>query len=536
MLNSAPKRLILPFCPSESRESEVEAAAVFAYADINRSNGKGLFIKQPEETLVFIAKVGYPIWVFPKNNNALIFDGLSNSSYEVPYDEVTSTLAFIENFQANSMPRENYIAFLSANRSYFSIFPKERQFSIKGIIADGNFKGEFSVYCKEANEITQATPLLTPMLEESTISANLNEMDKLQTYFREEYDRLREILSLISKITSQHIADIEYEAEAAREEVNAKIKAQEEFINPKISKVVKKYKKIIKELNSNYSHELENLQKQKDKTRMQIEKTQAEIQRYKQEAKEQGKNENKTNEKRWKAKANKTQKELSGLKKAQKNIEDNIKRLIKQKDQDLSKLDLELDAETKLLRKPIEDLEQTRNAKDAAYKAESNQLIGLEKLLVEDINFNLSHRESMSANFNNLGVNDPQLRSVTLVYVPFYLICYESGLSKRYLCIPPSSVHGLDLSVKFKGVLGICKIKDLLTPRFKTVQAIISQVETLAKMNSLFESQLWNIGVKNNLLKNSTFHTEAKSGLAFLKAEGWLSEREEAELCDKLIT
>jgi len=534
MLASALKRLILPFSKSKNRESEVEAAAVFAFAEFNRSKGGGLFVKQPEETTTFVAKIGYPLWLFPKNNCALIFDGLSSNVYDVPYSITASASAFMENLQVNQQPRETYMAFLSSNRSYFSETPKDRHFPIRGIIADSTFKAEFSVYRREASEIIQSTPLLTPTLEENMISATINEIDKLQTYFIEEQQKLHEILRLINKTTSQYLSEIDYEAEAAKEETNAKIRAQEEFINPKITKLTKEYKVKIKELTSSFDRELESLQKVRSKTKKLIEKTQAEIQHYEQEAKKQGKNGHEIYEKRWKEKAKKTQKELSGLKKEFKNIEDNIKRLSKQKGQDIAKVNFELDDEIKLLRQPIADLEEYCNSKVRALKMESDNL--LEKPIIEDIKLDLSQRESTSASFNDLGISDPQLRSVTLIYVPFYVACYEAGLSRRYICIPPSTVNGVDFSVKLKGALGLSKAKSLLTPRFKSIETIIHSVETLAMVNSFFERQLWSLGEKNNLLKNSAFNTDVNCGLSFLKVEGWLSEREASELSSKLTT
>ena len=74
MLTSAVTRFILPFTTEKSREpfgSEVEAAAVFALAELERNKGGGLIVKQPEETLLFIAKIGYPLWLFPKTRQPI---------------------------------------------------------------------------------------------------------------------------------------------------------------------------------------------------------------------------------------------------------------------------------------------------------------------------------------------------------------------------------------------------------------------------------------------------------------------------------
>ena len=122
MLASAVIRFILPFSTEESREpfgSEVEAAAVFALAELERNKGGGLIVKQPEEKIMFIAKMGYPLWLFPENEATFIFDGLNDSSYSVSYAEVPSAKAFMESLERDSKPRENYMSFLSDHDSYF---------------------------------------------------------------------------------------------------------------------------------------------------------------------------------------------------------------------------------------------------------------------------------------------------------------------------------------------------------------------------------------------------------------------------------
>ncbi len=76
MLTSATKRLILSFSGQKSRGSEVEPAAVYVLAEQNRGKGGGLLSRQPQETIAFIAKMGYPLWLFPRNNSVLVFDAV----------------------------------------------------------------------------------------------------------------------------------------------------------------------------------------------------------------------------------------------------------------------------------------------------------------------------------------------------------------------------------------------------------------------------------------------------------------------------
>jgi hypothetical protein len=534
MLTTATKRLLLPFSSQKSRESEVEAAAVFLVAEQNRSRGGGLITRQPPETLKFIAKIGYPLWLYLKNNAALIFDGLDGYSHSLSYDEAPSASAFMTSLQTYQNPRETYLAFLCDHGNYFLQPSKTKQFTFRGLIANIDFRAEFSLYRKEATELTTPSALLLPILEAPIIIATLIELDKLIAYQAEDAAKLSECLRLMKKTTNQYVTEIDYEAVAAKEEADAKIKAQQEFINPQITKLNREYSRKIKDLTESFDKELESLQKLKAKTEKFIAATESDIKEYERSAKAAGKKGHEVYAKRWKEKIKFAEKELSGLKKELKNNENNSGKISKQKAADLSKLTFELDAELKLARQPIVELEAAREEKTLAYKLESNRLVACEKPIVEGIDRSLRLREAVSAVFDGLGVSEQQLKSPALVYVPFYVICYEAGTSRRYLCIPPSVISTFDFSAKLKNAFGVSKTKNLLTPRFRTIAALISKAETLTQQNSAFEGQLWSLGEKNNLLQNSAFCLNAQRGLVTLRQSDWLSEREASELSRRL--
>ena len=276
------------------------------------------------------------------------------------------------------------------------------------------------------------------------------------------------------------------------------------------------------------------LQKLKAKTEKFIASTESDIKEYERNAKAAGKKGHEVYAKRWKEKIKLSEKELSALRKELKNTENNLSRVSKRKAVDLSKLTFELDAEVKLARQPIAELEAARDKKSLAYKLESNRLVSCEKPIVEGIDRSQRLRETIRTVFDGLGVSEQQLKTTALLYVPFYVICYEAATTRRYLCVSPSLITTLDFSAKLKGAFGVSKTKNLLTPRFKTIEALISKAEELTRQNSVFEGQLWSLGEKNNLLKNSAFCLNAKRGLVTLHQSDWLSEREASDLSSRL--
>jgi hypothetical protein len=536
MLHSAPRRFILPFSDSKISSTEVEAASVFAFAEFKRSKGGGFIQRQPEEKLVCLSKVGYPLWLVPKNDLIFVFDGFNDSSQRVSYLESPSGKGFMESLETNSKPRENYYTFLLDHANYFQKSTNEKQFVFRSLIVNLDFKTEFIGYRKEAAEITGQVnvTLLPPVLEESTISSVLSDFEKLQLAQRDEALKLPECIRLVNKTTGQYITELDYEAEAVTEEMDAKIRALEEFISPQLAKLNKDYKVKIGKLADHFDEELDRLQKMKAKTKKSIENNESKIKQFEREAKSQATKNHAIYEKRWKEKIKQTQKEIKELKKDLSAIEGNSKKLSKQKTQEISQLNFQLDSEVKLARQPLLDLQTVREAKIHVFKLEAEKLFRLEKPVLEDLNESLTLREAFKANFEALGFRDQTLKSPALFYVPFLVVCYEAGLSRRYVMLAPSMFSLFDFSAKLKGAFGLSKTKDLLVPRFKVITALISKVEDHAKQNSRFESQLYDLVQRNNFLNNAAFRENIAKGLSYLKREGWFSDKEQQTLSNRL--
>ncbi len=534
MLTTPVKCFMLPFATKKNQDPKIEEAAVFAISELQRNKGGGLLLKQPQEKLSFVSRAAYPVWVYPKNNSALIFDGLNDSRYTASYSEAPSAGVFLDNLQLNQRPRENYAAFLSKNQYYFQKPLKEKEFTLQGIITDTVFKAEFNLYRKEADDLSVPATVLEPLLEANEIAAILSELDKLQTYINNDAQKLTECLRALTKTTSQYISEIDFEANATNEEAEAKIKAQGEFTNPQITKLNKEYQREIKKVTQDFESKIKNQQKQKIKILKDILNAEAKSHKYEREAKAQSKKGNEFYEKHWKEKVKVTEKDLATLKKENKNIENNIKTLSKQKTQDISKLSFDLDSKIKLARQPLKDLAENREDKNFAYKQEKNKLLALEKTIVYGINKSIKLRETINTNFEGLGTQNTQIKNPTLFYIPFYLVCYENDSARRYTYVSPSSVSSIDFSTKIKGALGIPKIKDLLTPRFQAIADLITNVETLSRQDNCFEETIWNFGVKNNLIKNNAFQSNVAEGLHILRTQGWLSENETSDLSSLL--
>ena len=106
-LSSSASKFILPFSLlSENRTnpftSEMEIATIYALAELGRKKGEGLFSKRQEEKIIFISKIGYPLWLIPLFEKPLLFDGLNRFKHKVIHAKIPDVKLFIENLKRSS--------------------------------------------------------------------------------------------------------------------------------------------------------------------------------------------------------------------------------------------------------------------------------------------------------------------------------------------------------------------------------------------------------------------------------------------------
>jgi hypothetical protein len=133
-----------------------------------------------------------------------------------------------------------------------------------------------------------------------------------------------------------------------------------------------------------------------------------------------------------------------------------------------------------------------------------------------------------------LGFRDQQVKSPALIYIPFYVACYQAGCSKRFIFLAPSTTSTLSFSAKFRGALGISKIRLLFIPRFRTISDLIEKAQVISEKDSLLSSQIFSLGEKNNFLKTALARENITNGLSYLRDEGWLSDKERQSLNNRL--
>ncbi|MGB9714300.1 MAG: hypothetical protein ACPLZC_04905 [Candidatus Bathyarchaeales archaeon] len=535
------ERLTLPFSVlAENRKEpfteEMEKAAIYCFAELERAKGGGLILKKPEEKMVFLTKFFYPFWLFPWDDLSLVFDGLKTTAYTLTYRSVPDAKTFLENAQRSSKTMETYMTFLSDNVNYFQTPSEEKTMVIDALITEPVFLSEFSQYILEIRQLDVSdaeTALLSSTIDESLISSIIHELESIKSSFKANINLLHEGIKFLNKTTRNFVKTIRGSIKAIKEELDLEIKKQEEIAAQKINRINEDYDQQTLKLVKNFEKQLLPLQKDKVKLEKAKEETLKKIERCSIEAKTCAANKDSVGEKKWKEKANETKKELSEIERQIEEIEDKIKEIEENKSAETFKLRSEWENKIKEAKKDLLELEASRDAKIQIQKQEMEKLEDLTANIIQQINNVARLREEDLANLEKLGIQQKQANP-SLIYVPFHLVCYQAEMKKRYVVFPPMAANSIGFSAKIKGAFGKAKVKQLLVPRFKALTSLLEKLPMLIEKDAAFAREISEFGEKVDMLKTSSTREPVGNGLKKLREEGWLSEKEHEALSQKL--
>ena len=533
-------KFVVPFSvPSENRaepfSEEAEKAAIHCLAELERSKGGGLVLKKAEERLVFLAQFGYPFWLLPWNELILVFDGMKKTSQGCSYNDVADVKTFSDNLQRSAKSMETYAAFLNESTSYFCAPTSEKTKTVSAPFSEAGFLSELSStlpVVRQAGPQTSGFAFLSPMVDLSEVQPLVQELESLRLGFARDVDTLYENMKLISKLTHNFVRIIRSEIKKVKEEYGEQIRKQESLVKPKVDHINEEYDEQITHAAKSYQKQLVPLQREKVRLEKSKEQMTNRIERYKLEARTRAAVKDSAGEKKWKEKANESKKELSRIEDEIKELERKLKEAEENRSLETIRLKTEWEAKVREAKKDLLELEAARDAKTQVHQQEIEKLENITATVVQKIGETAKLREADLASLGKLGIAQKR-QNVALLYVPFYLACYQAETKKRYVAFAPSTVNSVGLSAKIKGVLGGAKIKNLFAERFSAISLLLHRLPSEIEGNAVFEKEVNEAGA-GTTLNREEFRETIKKGLAELKGEGWLSEKEHIDFSQKL--
>lgn len=486
-----------------------------------------MILKHPTEKTVFLTEVLYPIHLVPWNKLTLVIDGLNTFKHTLTFPTVHSVKDFREKLGRISETFENHMDFLSENANYFSATAKSRETGLDSLIGEQDLLNELSLYFSTRREIENLpsdTAILSSKVDETMISNIIQELENLKTEFQEATDTLYENMKTLNNRSSSFIKTLHAETKEAREKYDEKILQAKNAVEPKIEIIQKDYDLQVATTSKNFDKQTLDLNREKIKLERNMRKAEGKIEQGTLEAKASAHKRDGANERKWRDMIEEVRKEISDLQTETKEIERKLKEVEELRSTEIFKLRTENEAKIAEAKKDLVELEVARDAKIETLRQKRERMKELTSTLIGRISETAKLREANLAELERVGVTQIE-KEPSLIYLPFYLACYQSEEEKRYVTFPPSTVNTTGLSVKLKGALGRAKIKNLLNSRFESISNLLYGFPKAISQSGVLEREINEVSVKTSILRKS-MHKQIEKGLKQLKEENWLSEKD----------
>ncbi len=526
-------KLILPFAvPAKDRirdfTKDMEMAAVLYLAESIREKGEGHILKKPDEKLVFIAEACYPIWLVPWNDGTLLFDGLGVTAHALSSDTLPDMEVFNKDIQRRAKTSEAYSVALSRNVNYFKSFVGKEEKMIEGLIASSDFMQDFLVYLSELEKAEKpiiTRTFLSPIIEESEVSASVEELSDLKAKMDEEVKSLDSSMKLLSMTTREKATAIREEIKETRKKFDKRIQKVKPKAMRRIRQIQEKCSEKIASISKRFERRLRLLKKERAKLGRMQRSLRAEINRCETKIKFFKRRKNKRTEIQWTLRLKRNRKKVPTLEKNIRETDRKIENLETAKNLKVSRQRIECDTRIEKAMKILRELQASREAAIRMKRQEITTLRDTTSLIINQMN---EMAKSKKAALNEFGrISMPRRKRVcTLVYLPFYLARYEMEGRQRYVVYPPSIVGGMGILTKMKGVLGAAKMKAFLQPRSKAMTVFLNQLVTLFQKNPMFEKEVTESGIQDSILRIKERRIGVKRGLKELEDEKWISRNE----------
>ena len=535
------RKLILPFAVAAKARlrpftKDMEMAAIFYLAESDRKKGEGRVLKKPTEKLAFIAETCYPIWMIPWNDRILLFDGLNLTNHSLSYDIIPDIKAFNTDIQASSKSREAYGASLSQNTSYFQNFAGKEEKTIDGLIIDPKFMQDFMAYLPEVEDIEKiktTKAILSPALDESEVSACIEELSDLRDTLIEEIANLEENMKLLSKETKEHVKALQAEMKETTDKFDREIEKVKPKVMEKIKRIQERRDKEVTRISRGYDRKLRSLHKNRVKLERTIERLTTDIERYEADIKGYRDREDEIAELQLTKKLEETNKKIPILQKEIKDIYRQIENVEDTKKIEVSRARSRPDDRIEEAMKSLRDIEA---AKEARIILEQRELASLEEMtasIINQISAMIKTKEGALSEIDSIGT--PRKRGkYALVYLPIYFVCYETNGKKRYVVYPPSIVGSMGIKTKLKGIFGANKMKSCLHPRSQVIAALLDRLVDLTHENPVFEKEITEAGIEASILRTTELRVGVMKGLRDLRDENWIS-KDDFQYLNKLL-
>ena len=503
-------------------------AAILSLVELDKGKGGGIISKRGTEEVFFVAEACYPLWLIPWEKRNLLFDGLNIVMHKQSFDVLPDVQVFNNEMEASAETREAYSAFLSDNIKYFRDFAGKEEKTVDGLITSSDLIQDFVSFLPEGKSVRKSIInkiVLSPALNDATIESYIQEVSDLNSELKRDIKSLLGTMKLLCATTENKVTAIRREMKQIQKDFDKKIAEAKSTVMKKRRDVKRNYDKEITNLSKTFKQQLKTRHKEQVKAEKDKEQLTTEIAHCETEVKSCRIHKDETGELQWRKRIKEHKKMLQTLKKKIVDFNKRIEDINNTKTIEMSELRTRYDKQVWTITEDLREIEASQEAATRTSQQEMESLEDLSSTIVNQINELLNQKEIANNAIECLGIPKSR-RRYTLVYLPVYLVCYQTGVKKRYMVHSPSIVGGMGILTKFRGVFGSAKIKSLLKNRSKAITNFLNQIVPLITKNPVFEKEISNAGIRANILRNKKSRKRIKNGLEELKSGEWITESE----------
>jgi hypothetical protein len=217
------------------------------------------------------------------------------------------------------------------------------------------------------------------------------------------------------------------------------------------------------------------------------------------------------------------------------------KRKLKTLSKLIARMNKEIDRTTKKLRYECEKKVEAEDRKVAELETAFNKEIARRRGAMSDLQ---KRTQTIIAKIKGLEDRDQQeitglekvtlawnIRSQTLLYIPFYMVHYSTNEDERLsFYFPVSTKFTVGLATKIRKAIGrgnlSTRIRSVLRPHFKVLIAPLTRLGRKPEKSGSLRKQLGTLKVSNNVLLSTQFKQLARRGVENLERKGVIRNRE----------
>jgi hypothetical protein len=520
--------------------ANMEIAAILCSAEAGRKK-TGRF-GGVVESLSFIAKLHYPFWAIPCQENCLLVDGMGINSGHTLYSKPPDVEAFIEHLKRSTAVEELYHSALRSHSETFSEFISQTEIPVDGLITDKGFLSDMADFIKETHgektQPTEVTQFIQPRIDKQKVvkigQQILGHYGKLQS----EIKGLRFAIDTVNEETKMHVEKLRQELDQIREKHETKISTAAAEVEKKKEELRKERDRKLDDIAVAHEKEVKARLEEKKKGEQELLRLEQNRSEYEKRKELRRRKNDEIGEARWEAKLKDVQNQISTVKGKIKTLADFINRSSKETEKTTKKLHDHCQKSMDAEEKKITDLENLRDSEIKKKEREIEDLQNETLAITEKIERLIEQKKDRISRLEEATV-PWKADAAALIYVPFYLIQYEANGKERQLIRPPVAARrheGLVMKIRKKLSLSLeSKISTLMKSRSKALERTLASFEEILNREKDPRRTVSQLGKSHNLLTSTGFKEKVIKGIEELEAEGWITPEEKATILDTYV-